>query len=272
MADAGKHDGALLDMALDAVAHLDEGVGGLAHLARAARAEIVRRRAPLAKAFGSFGQAQDRLDLVAQEKNRHGEQDERSADHPYQEDLGVGGVGLTAAGKDMHHPVVELDADVDEIGAAHRVDPEGTADLARQLVGERGVEKVEEGPGVGFGQLLSGLEADTQAEIGIGEPDQGLGVRVLGKVAVDVDQHGDVLHGDRGQAARHHLPMALEEHEGHHRLEQHHRRDDDDQRARIEAFRHLVADRARDAAIERAALVRKGRGVGDGVHHSGYKM
>ena len=172
----------------------------------------------------------------------------------------------------MHHGVVELDANVDEVGAAYRVDPEGSADLARQLVGQRRVEKVEEGPGVGLGQLLSGLEADTQAEIGVGEPDQGLGVRVLGKVAVDVDQHGDVLHRDGRQAPRHRLPMALEEHEGHHRLQQHHRRDDDDERARIEAFRHAIADCAHDAAVGPAALVRKGRGVGDRVHHSEYRM
>src|SRR4029079_15272014 len=56
-------------------------------------------------------------------------------------------------------------------------------------------------------------------------------------------------------------------HEGQHRLEQNHRRDDDDQRPGIEALRHLVADRARDAPIERAALVSgKGRGGGEGVH------
>ena len=82
MAHAGQHDGALLDMALDAVAHLDEGVGGLAHLARAARAEILWRRAPFAEAFGRFRQAQDRLDLIAQEKNGDGQQHERGADHP----------------------------------------------------------------------------------------------------------------------------------------------------------------------------------------------
>ena len=73
VAHAGQHDGALLDMALDAVAHLDEGVGRLAHLARAARAEVLWRRAPLAEALGRLRQAQDRLDLVAQEEDGDGQ-------------------------------------------------------------------------------------------------------------------------------------------------------------------------------------------------------
>ena len=62
---AGQHDRPLLDMALDTIAHLDEGIGGLAHLACPARAEVVWRRAPLAEALGRLRQAQDRLDLVA---------------------------------------------------------------------------------------------------------------------------------------------------------------------------------------------------------------
>ena len=70
----------------------------------------------------------------------------------------------------MHHPVVELDADVDEIGAANRVDPERAADLAREFVGEGGVEQVEERLGVGDRQFLAGHEAHAQAEIGFGEP------------------------------------------------------------------------------------------------------
>ena len=78
----GQHDGALLDMALDAVAHLDEGLRRLAHLARAARAEILWRRPPLAEALGGFSQAQDRLDLIAQEQDGDGQQHERGAHHP----------------------------------------------------------------------------------------------------------------------------------------------------------------------------------------------
>ena len=64
---AGQHRGALLDRALDARLHLDEGLRRAAHLARAARPEV-RRLAALAEAFGGVGEPQDRLDLVAQEQ------------------------------------------------------------------------------------------------------------------------------------------------------------------------------------------------------------
>ena len=64
--DAGQHGGALLDCALDARLHFDEGERGTPHLARAARAEV-GDLAALAEALGRVGEAQDRLDLVAQE-------------------------------------------------------------------------------------------------------------------------------------------------------------------------------------------------------------
>ncbi len=66
---AGEHRGALLHRALDAALHLDEGLRGAAHLARAARPEA-RHLAALAEAFGGVGEAQDRPDLVAQEQDR----------------------------------------------------------------------------------------------------------------------------------------------------------------------------------------------------------
>ncbi len=132
-------------------------------------------------------------------------------------------------------------------------------------------EKIEERLGAGRGQFFAGREANPQAQILLGQPRQRLGVGLQRIGPVEVDQQGDVLHGDRRQAPRHRLPVALEEDEGHHRLKQHHRRDDDDQRPRIEAFRHAIADFAHDAP-ERAAHLVQGRGVGGRVHHSGYRM
>ena len=69
---------------------------------------------------------------------------------------------------------------------------------------------------------------------------------------------------------RHRLPVALEEHEGQHRLQQHHGRDDDDERARIEALRHAVAERG-EKTLQRAAaaLAQEGEGFRQRVHHSG---
>ena len=55
---------------LDAVAHLEERLRRLAHLARAARPEVVGDRAALAEGVGGFGEPQDRPDLVAQEQDR----------------------------------------------------------------------------------------------------------------------------------------------------------------------------------------------------------
>ena len=69
--DAGQHGGALLDRALDARLHLDEGLRRAPHLARAARPEV-RHLAALAEALGGVGEPQDRLDLVAQEQDRDG--------------------------------------------------------------------------------------------------------------------------------------------------------------------------------------------------------
>ncbi len=150
---------------------------------------------------------------------------------------------MAAPGKHTHHALVELDTNVDEVGAANGVDPEGTSDLAFQLVGECRVEQIEEWFGASLGQLIAWREANAQAEILFRERRQGVAVLGFGKLLMHVDEQGDVLHGHRRQTMGHRLPMPLKEHEGHHRLEQHHGGDDDDQRARIEALRHLVAER-----------------------------
>ncbi len=98
---------------------------------RAPRGPEIRRVAALAEGFGGVGQAQDRADLVAQEDDGDGEQDERGADHPEQEDLGVRGVGRAARREHPHHRIVELDADLDQRRFADGVDPERPLDLAQ---------------------------------------------------------------------------------------------------------------------------------------------
>ena len=258
MAHAGEHGGALLDMTLDAVAHLDEGLRRLPHFARAARAEIGWRRPAFAEAVGGFGQAQDRLDLVAQEQDGDGEQHERGAEHPQEEDLRIGGIGLAAPRQHMHHGVVELDANVDEVGGADGVDPERLADLPLDLVGQRAVEQIEERPRARLRQLVVGHDLDPEPEVVIGELDQRLDVLVLGIRFVDVDEHGDVLHRAGGETPRHRFPVALQEHEGDDRLEQHHRRDDDDERPGVESLRHPFARPASRNAHRPSALLRAG--------------
>ena len=136
VADAGEHRRALLDGALDARLHLDEGLRRAPHLARAARAEI-RHFAALAEAFGGVGQPQDRLDLVAQEDDGDDEQHRRGAEHPEQEDLRVRRIGRVAAREHAHHRVVELDPDLDQRRFADGVDPERPPDLLAQFFRQR---------------------------------------------------------------------------------------------------------------------------------------
>ncbi len=143
MRNAGEHGGALLDGAFDPRLHLDEGGGRAPHLLGAARPEV-RHLAPLAEALGRVGEPQDRPDLVAQEQDRDGDQHQRGADHPQQEDFRVRGIGGAAAREHPHHGVVELDAELDEVRPAHRVDPERPADLLANLFRERLVEQREE--------------------------------------------------------------------------------------------------------------------------------
>ena len=126
--DAGEHRRALLDVALDAAFHLDEGIAGAADFARAARPEF--RLAAHAEGLGCRHEPHDRRDLIAQEGHGDDDQHKRCAKHPEQEDIGVRGIGGAAIGDDAQDRIVEKNANLDQIGAPDRVEPEGTADLA----------------------------------------------------------------------------------------------------------------------------------------------
>ncbi len=67
VADTGEHGGPLIDVRLDAVAHLEERLRCATHLARAARPEIIADGPALAERLGRFREPQDRPDLIAQE-------------------------------------------------------------------------------------------------------------------------------------------------------------------------------------------------------------
>ena len=138
-----QHGGALLEHALDATLHLDEGHRRAANLTRAARPEV-GDFASLAETFGGIRQAQNRPDLVAQEQHRHRDQHQRGAHHPGQKDVGVGDVSGTTRRKYAHHRVVELDADLEQCRAPNRIDPVRPADLLSDLLRERLVDQREE--------------------------------------------------------------------------------------------------------------------------------
>jgi hypothetical protein len=71
----------LLDLPLDALAHIDEGLRRLAHLAGAPRFEVADRPA-LAEFFGGLGQHQNRRDLISEEQQRNEDEDQRGPHHP----------------------------------------------------------------------------------------------------------------------------------------------------------------------------------------------
>ena len=84
MADARQHVGALLHMAVDAFAHLDEGMGGTADFGRAIGLEA-GKAAAFAEIFCGPGETLNRLYLIAQEQRRNGDQNKRRAKHPKHE-------------------------------------------------------------------------------------------------------------------------------------------------------------------------------------------
>ncbi len=107
--------------------------------------EPLRHGTPLAETLCGLGKLLDRLDLVAQECDGDDQQNERGAHHPRQEDACIGCIGLTAPRKDAQHLVLKLDPDLDEIGIAHRIDPEGPIDLAGDLFTQEVIENGEKG-------------------------------------------------------------------------------------------------------------------------------
>ena len=86
MADARQHFGALLHIAVDALAHGDEGLRRAAHFGRAVRLEIGHRAALAERFRGTNASRSIGPHLVAQEQDRHGEQQQRRNHHPQDED------------------------------------------------------------------------------------------------------------------------------------------------------------------------------------------
>ena len=74
---------------LDAVAHHQERGRRLAHLSGAFGLEI-EHLLPLAEPVGGLGEPAHRAHLIAQEEDGDGEQHDRGAHHPHDEDVGGG--------------------------------------------------------------------------------------------------------------------------------------------------------------------------------------
>ncbi len=77
VADAGQQQGARGVVSANAVAHVDKGLGGVAHLARPARFEA-RRFAAAAESVGGGGEFLDRADLIAHEQQGKAGDDQKA--------------------------------------------------------------------------------------------------------------------------------------------------------------------------------------------------
>ena len=232
MAHPGQHLGALVDVAADAVAHAQKGGGGLAHFGGARRFQLERADA-LAEAVGGLGQAAYRADLVAQKDDGDGQQDQRGADHPHDEDIGRRAGDPLDRRQEAQHAVDQLDPDLDLFAVAGGVDAVGPGQALAQglvehriknAVGDRGlVRRV----GQDLAAQISRLDLHVALQLGRGGRRQGH----LRRAALDVDDHRNVAGQAEGQAAGHGVPVALVKHIGGDHLQQDHRGDDDRQSA-----------------------------------------
>ena len=141
--------------------------------------------------------------------------------------MGIGHVGDAARRQHAHHRVVELDPDLDQRRASHRVDPERPAHLLAQLLRERLVDQREERLRPRRRQLGDRQEVDHEAELLLRDAAQLRVIRLLRIELVHLDQGRDILHHASGQPLSDEIVMALHEHEGDHGLQDHHRRNDD---------------------------------------------
>ncbi len=257
MADAVQHRGALLDGALDAALHLDEGETGPAHLARAARPEVAV--AALAEFLRGAGERQNRLDLTAQENHGDDDEHEGRTDHPEQEDIGVRGVGGAAVGGDAQDRIVELDADFNEVRAPDGIQPERPADLAPDLARERRVDDLEERLRQRRRQRAQRQKIGVDLEPVLRDPCDL--VVASGEGFMKIDDRRDVLRQRRRKPVGDELPVALHEDVGQHALQDDHRRDDDQRRAGIEPLGQDLDDSPPEPAQKRAGpLDRTGKG------------
>ncbi len=265
VADRGQERRALVDVALDAALHSDEGVGRLAHLGGPVRTEVGHVD-PAPERFGGGRQALDGAHLVPDEQHGHRREQQGGPRQPHDEGPGLGGHGPVAGRQHPQHPVRELDTDVDVGGVAGGVEPDrpvqalgqGPAEGAVHLSGEEGP------PGLG-GQRLAGLEGQGQVHVALGLLLQAHEVDCAGIGLVALGQIGDVAGEAVGQAVGHRLPVRVEEGPGHRRLHQGDRQDDDQQGAAEQGARHQALQLARPEHAPDAPQARGG-------HQSGASM
>ena len=141
VADARQHRGALLDLPLDARAHVQKRAGRAADLLGAGGAE--RQRTALAEGLGGFGELADRPDLVAQEGDGDGAEHDRGDQHQHQQLVRVGHAEPGARRLDQQHALVGLRPRSAPGVRRPEVDRERPVDLLAQRRDQRPAGQVE---------------------------------------------------------------------------------------------------------------------------------
>ena len=254
MADAGQHIGTLGDLALDAVAHDQEGPGRLAHLAGALRLEV-RRVVAFAEAVRRGGEAPDRPDLVAHEQQGDGKKHDAGPDHPYDEQDAGDAEQAVARHQDGHHAVRQFELDFDPPVENLRHDAERDVDLIAQRPVHFGLQNPVAADRAARPDRLAGVEGDRQADMLGRHVEKRRPLRRRIELVELVDDHGQFTGDGERQPARHRLPVLLVEIEHGDELHQRHRRDDDHQRTAEQGARQetLYAEAPPDAAGELVA-------------------
>ena len=228
--DGGEQGGALIDVALNAVAHGHEGDGGGANLARAVRFEPGHRLAAPER-LGRIGQPFDGPDLIADEQDGHAHQKHRRDRQPQDEDMGLGRYGPFARGDDAKHALRLLHLNVDIGGIARGVEPVGAVQTRIQRPVQHSVDHSDgAAPRLGR-QGAAFLKHDGQGHGAFGPVGQLVQIGQGRVVLIALDRPGDVAGQPFRQTRGHGLPVGVEEDPGHRHLHHQHRQDDDQQRA-----------------------------------------
>jgi len=226
-----------------------EGDGRLPHLGRALGPEV-GHVAPLAEGLGRIGEAAYGANLLAHEDGGDGEEDERGADHPQDEDIGGGAEQPPARQLHMQHAVVELHLHLDLLLQRARVDQELAADEGGEGGGQLLVHQIVADQDRAVRQARLRPEDDLQLHLVLGDRED---PRVMRGARIELhrlDHRRDVAGHALRQPPRHRVPVAVVEHPGRHHLQQDQRRHDDHQRAAEQRARQHAVDLAADAPAQ----------------------
>ena len=228
MADRGEQGGALVDVALDAVAHVHEGPRGGPDLARAVRLEPLTGLAP-PEGFGGGGKTFNGPHLIADEQNGDRHQQHGGGQQPDDEDVRLGRHGPLARGDNAHDAVTDLDPDVDVVGVTGRIEPERAIKAGRKRGLKRPVDNAYGAAADVLGQGRGLLPGDGQGQGAFGPSGQGIKSLRRRVLRIGLDRPGDVSRQTFGQAGIHRLPVGVEEGPGDEYLHDQDRQDDDQQ-------------------------------------------